>query len=295
MRIGERKLVLMVALALAVWVGAAAATSHAAQILTIGEHAALPAGGVRVPVQMADATGVAATAFIVNFDPDLLALANVTTGGLGAAFALEYKLEEGRVAVALVRDEALTAGAGTLVYLHFTMNGGAVAGMTAPLALADGTASGQHAVDLAWSQGVAHSNGVVRVVSLAQDSDVDGLPDWWEERYFEGPTRANTALDSDGDGMTNGQECLAGTNPTNRSSLLRFEHIARAADGTGIVLSWQSVDGKFYRLERGTNLADVPAFGTLVRTNIPGTAPMNTETDKTPVGEGPWFYRIKLE
>ena len=67
--------------------------------------------------------------------------------------------------VALVRDEALTAGAGTLVYLHFIINGGAVAGMTAPVAIADGTASGQYAVDLAWSQSVVHSNGVVHVVT----------------------------------------------------------------------------------------------------------------------------------
>ena len=65
--------------------------------------------------------------------------------------------------------------------------------------------------------------------------------------------------------------------------------------GTGIVVRWQSVDGKWYSLERGTNLTGYPAFGTLVRTNIPGNAPLNTETDKTATGTGHWFYRIKLE
>ena len=145
MRIGNIKRVLMVTLVLAV--GSALSTSYAAQSLAIGEHAALPAGSVRVPVTMADAAGVATAAFIVNFDPDLLSLTNVMAGGLGTVFALEYNLEEGRVAVALVRDEALVAGAGTLVYLNFTVIVGAVAGMTAPLALADGTASGQHPID----------------------------------------------------------------------------------------------------------------------------------------------------
>jgi len=52
---------------------------------------------------------------------------------------------------------------------------------------------------------------------------------------------------------------------------------------------------KLYQLQRGTNLTVAPAFDTLVRTNIPGRAPLNTETDRTAVGQGPWFYRIKLE
>ena len=166
MRLGQTRLGLSTALAVALWAWVTVSTAHATRSLVIGEHAAMPAGAVQVPVTMTDAAGVAAVSFIVNFDPDLLALSKVTTGGLGAAFTLEYKLEEGRVIVALVRDEALASGAGTLAYLDFAVNAGAVAGMTSPLAIADGTASGQHAVDLAWSQSVGHSNGVVRVVSL---------------------------------------------------------------------------------------------------------------------------------
>lgn len=167
MRTGQTRLVLTTALAVAVWACASVSTSHAAQSLAIGEHAAMPGGAVQVPVTLADAAGVAAVSFIVNFDPDLLALTNVTTGELGAVFALEYKLEEGRVIVALVRDDALTAGAGTLANLHFTVNAGAVAGMSAPLAIADGTASGQHAVNLSWSEAASHTNGIVYVVSPA--------------------------------------------------------------------------------------------------------------------------------
>ena len=140
MRTGQTRLVLTTALALAVWAWASVSTSYATKSLAIGEHTAVPAGAVQVPVTMADASGVAAASFIVNFDPDLLTLTTVTTGDLGTAFALEYKLEEGRVVVALVRDDALSAGSGTLVYLHFTVNVGAVVGMTAPLAIADGAA-----------------------------------------------------------------------------------------------------------------------------------------------------------
>jgi|GEM_PF-1458864 len=279
-------LIRTVAFALAL--AAMVSTSQAEEILAIGEHAALPAGNVRVPVLMADATGVATTAFIVNFDPDLLALTDVTTGGLGANFALEYKLEEGRVAVALVRDEALAAGAGTLVYLHFTVNSGAVPGMTTPLAIADGSASGQHAVDLAWRQSVVHSNGVVHVVALTQDSDGDGLPDWWEELYFEGPTRANAALDTDGDEMTNGQEYLAGTNPLDSGSVLR---VASAAfEGAGFRITFPTVDGVVYRVLRSDDLVSWVAVGA----DMPGTGATEERIDPEANSALARYYRILI-
>lgn len=43
--------------------------------------------------------------------------------------------------------------------------------------------------------------------------DGDGLPDWWELKYF-GSLAQNGASDTDGDGLTNAQELLAGTDPT---------------------------------------------------------------------------------
>jgi len=64
---------------------------------------------------------------------------------------------------------------------------------------------------------------------------------------------------------------------------------------TGLVARWSSVAGKFYRLERGTNLTVFPLFSHLVKTDIAAVPPLNTETDTTAVGSGPWFYRIGLE
>ncbi len=58
-------------------------------------------------------------------------------------------------------------------------------------------------------------------------------------------------------------------------------------------MRWQSVDGKNYTLSRLTNL---PAGVWMpLWTNIPGVAPMNTATDTTAVGNGPWNYRVELE
>jgi hypothetical protein len=44
-----------------------------------------------------------------------------------------------------------------------------------------------------------------------QDSDRDGLPDWWENLY---PTAGNPNADTDGDGLSNLYEYWSGTNPT---------------------------------------------------------------------------------
>jgi hypothetical protein len=63
----------------------------------------------------------------------------------------------------------------------------------------------------------------------------------------------------------------------------------------GVVVRWQSESNKLYRLERATNLTTAPAFNVNVRSNILATPPINTETDTTAVGSGPYFYRIRLE
>ena len=45
------------------------------------------------------------------------------------------------------------------------------------------------------------------------DSDSDGLPDEWEKHYFGSTAACLPNSDPDGDGLTNVQECAAGTDP----------------------------------------------------------------------------------
>ena len=69
--------------------------------------------------------------------------------------------------------------------------------------------------------------------------------------------------------------------------------VVEVVSGGSAVVNIQAQD--YYHIERGTNLLDNPVFGVLIRTNIPGTAPLNEEIDPSAAGAGPWFYRIKLE
>ncbi len=51
---------------------------------------------------------------------------------------------------------------------------------------------------------------------IFDDDDEDGIPNWWEEQYFGGPTAADAnALSPDQTGLTNLEQYELGTDPTN--------------------------------------------------------------------------------
>jgi hypothetical protein len=65
-----------------------------------------------------------------------------------------------------------------------------------------------------------------------RDSDADGIPDIWEFRYFDGIDQSPTA-DYDGDGISNRDEYLDGTNPASNGSYFpRLTVIITGSDGT---------------------------------------------------------------
>jgi hypothetical protein len=81
-----------------------------------------------------------------------------------------------------------------------------------------------------------------------EDNNYDGLPDDWEARYF-GPDPSNwpsASADSDGDGATNLQEFLAGTDPTDPNSVLRVR-ITPTAQGPR--LDWNTEPGIIYQVQ----------------------------------------------
>ena len=86
-----------------------------------------------------------------------------------------------------------------------------------------------------------------------RDFNQDGLPDDWQRAFFgrdSGKWPAANA-DSDGDGATNFNEFLAGTNPADTSSSLKLE---LSAMEQGQRLSWQTEPGSVYQLEKVNRL-----------------------------------------
>jgi hypothetical protein len=92
--------------------------------------------------------------------------------------------------------------------------------------------------------------------------------------------------DPDGDGRNNWQEWRCGTDPTNTLSALRM--ISARPTGTNVIVTWRSVPGVNYFLERSTNLA---AFLTITD-GIPGSAGTTTYLESNGPAAGPFLYRV---
>lgn len=97
--------------------------------------------------------------------------------------------------------------------------------------------------------------------------------------------------DIDGDRSSNEQEWRAGTDPTNAASVFKLHALVRTP--AGLVVSWESVDGRTYYLERSVDpmgLEFVPWLD-----QIPGQPGTTSHTDTNNNAAGAIIYRVGVK
>lgn len=109
------------------------------------------------------------------------------------------------------------------------------------------------------AQSFSLSSGETRVIQgdyTIIDSNENEIADAWENQYFGGVNPQHGAdIDTDGDGLSDLDEFMAGTNPTNAVSVLKLPMPLQVDDFT-LKLEWPAMPGRAYRLDGTTNFAD---------------------------------------
>jgi hypothetical protein len=110
----------------------------------------------------------------------------------------------------------------------------------------------------------------------------------WLKLYQLASDGSADYADSDGDGMSNWQEWICGSIPTNSQSVLRM--LTPTNTAAGVTLAWQSVSNRLYFIERATNLA-MPFQ--LLQSNLAGQDGTTTFIDTSSRARG--VYRIGVQ
>lgn len=87
------------------------------------------------------------------------------------------------------------------------------------------------------------------------------------------------------------QDWIAGLNPTNSASILVMLSPTATNNASGFTVSWESVSGILYNLQRATSLPTPSSFLT-IRSNIVGQAGATSYTDASATSNNMYFYRV---
>ena len=111
----------------------------------------------------------------------------------------------------------------------------------------------------------------------------------WLQQYGLPTDGSVDFVDLDGSGFNVYQDWIAGLNPTNPASVLIMLSPPATNNTSGITVTWQSVSGILYNLQRTTNL---PTPFSTIQSNIVGNAGTTSYTDTSATNNIPYFYRV---
>jgi len=128
----------------------------------------------------------------------------------------------------------------------------------------------------------------IELLDKLLDSDSDGLSDY-DEVYLDG---TNPHLrDTDGDGMADGAELVAGTSPTNADDVFCVTECSSAGATNPLVVCWDTVTGRLYTVNGAEDLL-APSWSNLFQTVGDGSRKCFTNSGSlAPI----YFIRLGVE
>jgi hypothetical protein len=92
------------------------------------------------------------------------------------------------------------------------------------------------------------------------DSDGDGIADSFEYQWVGNLTTMTATSNQDGDGSSDLEEYLAGTNPVDSNDNLRVTSFAISSAGTNAAVTWTTSPARFYHLQQRLDLSEDSAW-----------------------------------
>lgn len=137
---------------------------------------------------------------------------------------------------------------------------------------------------------------------VKDDINANGIPDEWEGRYMAARNghvgislmSDDSALDNDGDGFSNREEWIAGTDPLDEASIFDIRSFGTGTDALRVTFG-PLTKGRLYTLRRSAQLtADKEQWSTVATMRAESDAESFTWTLPAPSGDA-GFYRIAVE